>query len=91
MTDILAEIVARKRQDIAAAKQAQSIDTLDRAARDQAPPRGFIASLRAALAAGRYGLIAEVKKASPSHGLLRPDFDPTSIDRAYKSARAACL
>jgi indole-3-glycerol phosphate synthase len=91
MTDILAEIVARKRQDIAAAKQAQPLDALDRAARDQAPSRGFIAALRAALAEGRYGLIAEIKKASPSHGLIRPDFDPASIARAYESAGASCL
>ena len=91
MTDILAEIVARKRQDIVAAKQAQPLDALDRAARDQAPPRGFIAALRAALAAGRHGLIAEIKKASPSHGLIRAEFDPASIARAYESAGAACL
>ena len=91
MTDILAEIVARKRQDIATAKQAQPLDALDRAARGQAPPRGFIAALRAALADGRYGLIAEIKKASPSHGLIRSDFDPAAIARAYETAGASCL
>ncbi len=91
MTDILAEIVARKRQDIAAAKRFQPLDALDRAARAQAPPRGFIAALRAALGEGRYGLIPEVKKASPSHGLIRPEFDPAAIARAYESAGAACL
>jgi indole-3-glycerol phosphate synthase len=91
MTDILAEIVARKRQDIATAKQAHPLDALDRAARGQSPPRGFVAALRRALAEGRYGLIAEIKKASPSHGLIRPDFDPEAIARAYEAAGASCL
>ncbi len=91
MTDILTEIIARKRQDIAASRIAQPLDALDRAAREQGPPRGFIASLRRALAEGRYGLIAEIKKASPSHGLIRPDFEPAAIARAYQSAGASCL
>jgi indole-3-glycerol phosphate synthase len=91
MTDILAEIIARKRLDIAAARNVVPLDALDRAARTADPPRGFIAALRHSLAAGRYGLIAEIKKASPSHGLIRPDFDPQAIARAYQSAGATCL
>jgi indole-3-glycerol phosphate synthase len=91
MTDILTEIIARKRQDIATSRIARPLDTLDHAAREQAPPRGFIASLRRALAEGRYGLIAEIKKASPSHGMIRPDFEPEAIARAYQSAGASCL
>jgi indole-3-glycerol phosphate synthase len=91
MTDILTEIVARKRLDVAAARRATPLDTLDRAARTAPPPRGFIAALRRALAAGRYGLIAEIKKASPSHGVIRADFDPPTIARAYQGAGASCL
>lgn len=91
MTDILAEIIARKRLDIAAAQVSAPIDQLDRTARATPPPRGFIAALRRSLDAGRYGLIAEIKKASPSHGLIRPDFDPQAIARAYQAAGASCL
>jgi len=91
MTDILAEIVARKRLDVAAARAARPLDEIERAARDQAPPRGFVAALRRALAEGRYGLIAEIKKASPSHGLIRPEFEPQALARAYESAGATCL
>jgi indole-3-glycerol phosphate synthase len=91
MTDILAEIIARKRLDIAASRGSAPLDQLDRTARAAAPPRGFIAALRRSLDAGRYGLIAEIKKASPSHGLIRPDFDPQAIARAYEAAGASCL
>lgn len=91
MTDILAEIIARKRQDVAAAQQAVPLDALDGAARAQEPPRGFVGALRHALADGRYGLIAEIKQASPSHGLIRAEFDPAALAQAYQSAGAACL
>jgi len=91
MTDILAEIIARKRLDVAAARSAVPQGGLYRTARAQRVPRGFVAALRAALAEGRYGLIAEIKKASPSHGLIRPDFKPQAIAQAYESAGAACL
>lgn len=91
MTDILAEIIARKRQDVAAARAARPIDALDRLARAAAPARGFEAALRGAVEAGRFGLIAEIKKASPSHGLIRPDLEPPAIARAYQAAGASCL
>jgi indole-3-glycerol phosphate synthase len=91
MTDILAEIIARKRLDVAAARQAVPLDALDHTTRAQDPPRGFVGALRRALADGRHGLIAEIKKASPSHGLIRADFDPAALAGAYQSAGAACL
>jgi indole-3-glycerol phosphate synthase len=91
MTDILAKIIAQKSLDVAAAKAATPIDTLERAARLTPPSRGFAAALRRAHDEGRYGLIAEIKKASPSHGLIRADFDPAAIAAAYQSAGATCL
>jgi indole-3-glycerol phosphate synthase len=91
MTDILAEIVARKQADLAVWRREFPIDELDRAARETTPARGFAAALRRARADGRFGLIAEIKKASPSHGLIRPAFDPSALARAYRSAGASCL
>lgn len=88
MTTILDRILDQKRLDIAAARDRVSLDALKRQC-DRAPaPRGFLAALRAA---EQPALIAEVKKASPSAGLIRADFDPVSIARQYERAGAACL
>lgn len=89
--DILRDICAMRRRRVAAAKIAVPFTGLDAAAREQAPPRGFHAALAGKLADGGYGLITEIKKASPSAGLIRPDFSPAALARAYARAGAACL
>ena len=91
MASRLDTILAAKRDHVAARKAAVSRRDLDRQAAAATPPRGFRAALDASAAAGGYGLIAEVKKASPSKGLIRADFDPPAHARAYAAGGATCL
>ena len=91
MSDILNKILARKAEEVAAAKRARPLARLLDEARAAPPARDFAGALRAKIAAGQAAVIAEIKKASPSKGLLRADFDPAAIAASYAAHGAACL
>jgi indole-3-glycerol phosphate synthase len=91
VSDILHRILAAKSEEVIAAEIARPFAEVDAAARAQPAPRGFAAALRAKQAEGRPAVIAEIKKASPSKGVLREDFDPAAIAASYEGAGAACL
>ena len=91
MSDILNKIIATKHEEVAAALQIKSIAQLEAEVAQQSPTRDFVGAIRQKIAHGRPAVIAEIKKASPSKGVIRPDFQPAEIARSYEQHGAACL
>jgi indole-3-glycerol phosphate synthase len=91
VSDVLTKICDEKRAHVARRKAERPLALLETDARSAAPPRGFAERLAREVRQGRYGLIAEIKKASPSRGLIRADFDPAALAKAYKAGGATCL
>jgi len=91
MSNILDTILARKHEEVRQRSQIRTLDSVRARAANQPPPRGFVEAIRRKHAAGEAAVIAEVKKASPSKGLIRKDFDPAAIARSYEAGGAACL
>jgi len=91
MSDILNKIIATKREEVAAALAAKPLSIVEAEAAAQPAPRDFVAAIRNKITAGRPAVIAEIKRASPSKGVIRPDFQPAEIARSYEQHGAACL
>jgi len=91
MSNILQNIVARKREEVAARQAKLALAELRARAKDAPPARGFAAAIEARIVSGQAAVIAEVKKASPSRGVIRADFDPAAIAQSYAAHGAACL
>lgn len=91
MSDILKKIIATKHEEVARARLSKSLVQLENEASAQSAPRDFVAAIRAKISSGQPAVIAEIKKASPSKGIIRPDFHPAEIARSYEQHGAACL
>src|SRR5215510_14079872 len=91
MSDILSSIIAYKRAEIAAAQARRPLHEVEIAAHAAPPARRFAEAIEGEIAGGHFALIAEIKKASPSKGLIRADFDPPTLAKAYEAGGATCL
>ena len=91
MSDILNKILATKKTEVAKSKAAISLDQLQKQAEAQGDPRDFVGSIFAKVSANKPAVIAEIKKASPSKGIIRADFNPAEIAKSYEKGGAACL